>query len=213
MGSLLSKRGFTLPEVMVSTIILGILAVAVTTVFMACSRTYYVGATDQAAERLAAGALERMVPDLRAAMLVNQGEPPNENSHLLLQMPERVWNADAEAYEYTLAPDSLGNLGLVAGDIVHYYRGNAAGEMTPSGDHIWRMVVHQDGSPGKTFAIASHVVDNPYDSAYAGPKPMFVYWPNEVLRESVEVTITVEVKEGARTSRRTAHSEVALRNL
>lgn len=204
-------KGMTLPEVLVTTVVLGIIVVSVTSLFMAASSTYRVGAVEQAAERTAAHALERMVPDLRAAMLVAPGIGANADTYLMLTLPNRLWDTGSPCYQ--LAADATGAMGLVPGDTVHYYRGNTAGELDPAGSYLWRMVVHSDGSVGKMYRIASGVVDNPNQAPFVGPKPMFVYWPNEVLRESVEVTITVTVRESARTATHTAQSEVALRNL
>ncbi len=207
------RRGFTFPEVAVTAAILGILAVSVTAIFMVSSRTYQVGAADQAAERAASLGLRRMVPDVHLAMLVEADTGPSAGSHLILTLPVRDWDDATHEYRLRLATDATGHLGLVPGDVVHYYRGDSAGALSPTGDCLWRMVVQPDGSPGKKYRVAAGIVDNPVDPATGSPRPMFVYWPNEVLRESVEITVTARAREGSRVATRTAHSEVALRNL
>jgi len=213
MSKLRKRHGFTLPEVLVTVVILATITLSVTSVFIAASRTYRIGAVDQAAQRMASGALQRMIPDVRAGMLVTPGVGVNADTHIILTLPNRVWNAGTQRHDYELAEDATGALGLVAGDTVHYYRGTAEGSMSASGDRMWRMVVHADGTQGRTTCIATEVIDNPYSAAYGGAKPMFVYWPNEVLREAVEVTITVRIRQEAKEATRTARSEIALRNL
>ena len=204
------RRGFTLPEALTVTFVFGLIIVAVSTIYMAALRAYRRGEPANSAERKASWAVSRMAPDFQHAMAIIPAAAPNDATALAVRVPDKVWDAGDSVHYNHVAVDGGGNLYLVPGDWVYYYRGNDAGGMDAAGPRLWRAVVHADGTAGKRYAIADHIVDNPVQGGQ--PKPIFIYWPDVVRLHSVEMTITVQERAGAEVANSTMVSEVCFRN-
>jgi len=204
------RRGFTLPEVLTVCVIFGIIVMSVSAIYMAALRAYRRGEPANSAERKASWAVSRMLPDFQHAIQVIPASHPNERTAVATRAPDRVWNAVDGVHYNNVALTGEGDLYLVAGDLVYYYRGDDAGVMSPTGSKLWRTVVHSDGSLGKSYVVADNLVDNPDQGG--GPKPMFIYWPDVTRLRSVEITVTVQERAGAEVANSTMVSEVCFRN-
>jgi len=205
-----SQAGFTLAEALTVTIIFGLIVVSVSTIYMAALRAYRRGEPANSAERKAAWAVARMVPDFQQAIAVIPASPPNDATAIAVRVPDKVWNATDQTHYNHVSLTGGGDLYLVPGDLVYYYRGNDAGAMDATGSKLWRAVVHDDGSLGTKLVVADNLANNPLKGG--APKPMFIYWPDVVRLRSVEVTITVQERAGAQVANSTMVSEVCLRN-
>jgi len=203
------RGGFTLAEALTVVIVFGLIVVSVSTIYMAALRAYRRGEPANSAERKAAWAVSRMVPDFQQAISIRREDAPNDGTAVRVQVPDKVWDA-AGGTHYNHIAVSGTNLSLVPGDWVCFYRGNDAAAMDPAGSKLWRSVLHADGNQGKRYVVADHLVDNPpHDGA---PKPMFIYYPKVTRLRSVEMTITVREKSGAEVATSTMVSEVCFRN-
>jgi len=201
--------GFTLAEALMVSVIFGLIVVSVSTIYMAALRAYRRGEPANSAERKAAWAVSRMVPDFQHAIAIIPADPPNDRTAVAVRVPDKVWDA-ADSTHYNHISVSGGNLSLVPGDLVYFYRGNDAGAMNATGSKLWRSVVHGDGTMGKQYVVADHLVDNPVKGS--GPKPMFIYWPDVTRLRSVEMTVTVQERAGTQVANSTMVSEVCFRN-
>jgi prepilin-type N-terminal cleavage/methylation domain-containing protein len=204
------KAGFTLPEVLTVAVVFAIIVVSVSTIYMAALRAYRRGEPANSAERKASWAIARMMPDFQQAIAVIPAAPPNEATAVAVRVPDKVWNAADQIHYNHVALTGGGDLYLLPGDFVYYYRGNDAGAMDAAGANLWRAVTHADGSAGKQILIADNLIDNPAQGG--SPKPMFIYWPDVVRLRSVEITVTVRERAGAEVADSTMVSEVCLRN-
>jgi hypothetical protein len=205
------RRGATLPEVLTAALVLGVVVASVSAIYSMSMRGWYLGAAETYAEQKAAWVIQRMTPDLRQAMSVTPAAPPNESVYVVFQIPAKSYDAGEGIYLNQVAADAYGEPYLVPGDYVIYYRGNASGGLDVTGDRVWRMLAHSDGTVVKQQVIADNVVDNPEDGT-GSPKAMFIYWPDMYRLRSVEITVTVEESRGHRTARKTMTSELSLRN-
>jgi prepilin-type N-terminal cleavage/methylation domain-containing protein len=203
--------GFTLPEVLTATIVIGLIVGCISAVYMASLRTWYRGATEDYAQQKASWAVQRMQSDIRQGLSVLPGSPPNETSYIALRLPSRVFDTTENTYLNQVAINGEGALYLVPGGWVLYYRGDADGHADRYGDRIWRRAINPNGTVARQYVVAENVVDNPIDGT-GTPKPMFIYWPDIYRLRSVEVTVTVEERLGNRTSQATMNSEFTLRN-
>jgi len=202
--------GFTLVEALTATIVLAVIIVSVSTIYMAALRTYRRGEPANSAERKASWAVTRMVPDFQSAIAVIPADAPNDATAVAIRVPDKAWDGTDQTHYNRILDTGGGNLALVPGDLVYFYRGNDVGSMDPGGSKLWRAVVHADGSQGKKYVVADHIVNNPLKSGV--PKPMFIYWPDVVRLRSVEMTITVQERAGTQVANSTMVSEVCLRN-
>lgn len=205
------RRGVTLPEVLTAVMVLAVVVGTVSSIYTLAMRAWYLGAAETYAEQKAAWAIQRMAPDLRQGMSVTPAAPPNESTYLVTQVPAKAFDTGEGVHLNQVAVDAYGAPYLVPGDYVIYYRGNEHGALDASGDRLWRMVAHADGTVVKQQVIADHIVDNP-DDGTGTPKQMFIYWPDIYRLRSVEVTVTVEETRGHRTARKTMVGELSLRN-
>jgi hypothetical protein len=201
--------GFTLAEALMVTVIFGLIVVSVSTIYMAALRAYRRGEPANSAERKAAWAVSRMVPDFQQAIAIIPAAPPNDRTAVAVRVPDKVWDA-ADSIHYNHVSVSGSDLSLVPGDLVYFYRGSDSGAMDPAGSKLWRSVVHANGTMGKQYVVADHLVDNPPKAGAA--KPMFIYWPDVTRLRSVEMTITVQERAGAQVANSTMVSEVCFRN-
>jgi hypothetical protein len=205
-----SGGGFTLVEALTAAIVLAVIIVSVSSIYMAALRTYRRGEPANSAERKASWAVARMVPDFQGAIAVIPAPAPNDATAVAIRVPDQVWDATDSMHYNHIVDQGGGDLALVPGDLVYFYRGNDAGSMDPGGSKLWRAVIHADGSHGKTYVVADHVVNNPLQGGV--PKPMFIYWPDVVRLRSVEMTVTVQERAGVQVANSTMVSEVCFRN-
>jgi hypothetical protein len=204
--------GVTLPEVVTAAMVLGIIIGSVSAIYMTAMQTWYRGASENYAEQKASLAVDRMRPDLQQGMSVTAAASPYDEVCIAVQLPAKTYDSGQGVYLNQVAVDTEGHPYLVQGDYVVYYRGDGEGNISVSGDRIWRRLLRvSDGAILKEQVIADHVVDNQPDGT-GSPKPMFIYWPDIYRLRSVEVTVTVREQYGHRTATKTMNGELALRN-
>lgn len=206
------ERGVTLPEVVTAAMVLGIIIGSVSAIYSTAMQTWYRGASETYAEQKASLAVERMRPDLQQGMSVTAAASPYDDVCIAIQVPAKTYDSGQGVYLNQLAVDTEGHPYLVQGDYVVYYRGDGDGNISLTGDRVWRRMVRaSDGAILKEQVIADHVVDNPL-AGTGSPKPMFIYWPDIYRLRSVEVTVTVQETYGHRTATKTMNGELSLRN-
>lgn len=199
--------GVTLPEVLTVVMVISVIIGSVTAIFMMAMQTWYRGAAETYAEQKASLAIQRMVPDLQQGLAVTPASDPYAPVCIAVQMPSKAYDSTEGVYLNQVATDTEGKPYLVQGDFAVYYRGDADGLISLTGDRIWRRVIRaSDGAILRESVIADSIVDNP------SSKPMFIYWPDVYRLRSVEVTVTVQEKRGSRTATKTMIGELALRN-
>lgn len=204
--------GVTLPEVVTAAMVLGIIIGSVSAIYTTAMQTWYRGASENYAEQKASLAVDRMRPDLQQGMSVTAAASPYDEVCIAVQLPAKTYDSGQGVYLNQVAVDTEGHPYLVQGDYVVYYRGDGEGNISVSGDRIWRRLLRaSDGAILKEQVIADHVVDNQPDGT-GSPKPMFIYWPDIYRLRSVEVTVTVREQYGHRTATKTMNGELALRN-
>jgi len=202
----------TLPEVLAAMLVFMVISGTVAAIYTTAMRSWYVGAAENYAEQKASLAVQRMVPDLQQGMAITAATSPYDSICIAVQLPARAFDSTDGVYLNQLAVDTEGKPYLVQGDFAVYYRGGEDGNISLTGDRVWRRVIRgSDGATIRQQVIADHVVDNP-DDATGNPKPMFIYWPDIYRLRSVEVTITVEEEYGHRVATKTMNGELALRN-
>ena len=206
------QAGYSLAEVMVAIVILGILLVGVSSMYWASYRLWRRGEPANSAERAAALAIQRMMPDLRSAIAATQLDPPNDATGIRMQLPARTWDATQNTYWNTLATDGQGKPYLVAGNYVLYYRGTASGAASPTGSILWRVLYGPTGYLLRQSQIVQNITDNPPEPDQTQPKPIFKYWPDVTRLRSVEITVSVRQGTGGDTATVTMLSELTLRN-
>ncbi|NIM04136.1 MAG: prepilin-type N-terminal cleavage/methylation domain-containing protein [Armatimonadetes bacterium] len=206
-----NRKGFTLVEAMVSVIILAGLLGAVLAIYFTCGQTWRRGISESRAQIFAWSALRRMGPDIREAMSVTPFPDPFSGCGITLQLPARAFDTGERTYFSTVSVDGEGSPYLVTGNKVNYFRGNAAGSPSLSGDRLWRVVTAPDGSEIRRQIVVENLLDNPPDAG-GTPKPSFIYWPDIFRLNSVETTITVEAEESGKKTSATIVGETALRN-
>ncbi len=201
------RRGVTLPEVLTAIMVISLIVGSVTAIFMMSMQTWYRGAAENYAEQKASLAIQRMVPDLQQGLAVTPASGTYEDVCIAIQLPARVYDSTEGVYLNQVATDTEGKPYLVQGDWAVYYRGDEDGNISLTGDRVWRRLVRaSDGAIIKESVIADNIVDNP------SSKPMFIYWPDVYRLRSVEVTVTVHEEQGHRTATTTMNGELALRN-
>jgi hypothetical protein len=206
-----TERAVTLPEVLTAAMVLGVIIGCVSAIYTTAMQTWYRGASETYAEQKASLATERMRPDLQQGMSVTPAASPYDAVCIAIQIPAKTYDTGQGVYLNQVAVDAEGHPYLVQGDYVVYYRGDGDGNISLTGDRIWRRVVRlSDGAILKEQVIADHVIDNPMEGG--SPKPMFIYWPDIYRLRSVEVTLTVQEEYGHRTATKTMNGELALRN-
>jgi len=204
-----SSGGVSLPEVMVTMVILVILLSSVSALYFGCARLYRRGEPANSAGRAAAWAIQRLSPDVRQALnctILNA-----EKTAIRLRVPAKSWNT-ADHTHYNVIQQAGTDPYLVAGDYVYYYRGNSSGYSDPTGSYLWRLETTEDGTVVKTYAVATGVIDNPPPSGSTVSPPLFAYWPAPELYRCVLVTVTVQKRMSSQTATSTMASEIALRN-
>ena len=205
-------HGFTLPEVLTAAVVLSLVIGTVTQIYMSSLRAWYRGSTEGLSQEKAAWVVQRMAPDLREGMSVTPGTTPFDSCYVAIQLPAKVWDSGQQTYLNQLAVNALGQPYLIPGDYAVFYRGDGDGNLDVHGTRIWRRLAAPDGTVLKQFVIADNVVDNPTDPATGAPKANFRYWPDIYRLRSVEITVTVQEKQGSRTSSATMNGELTLRN-
>lgn len=203
--------GATLAEVLMVTMILGIVLGGISAIYFASMRFWTRGATENYAQQKASWVVQRIAPDIREGLNVVPGTPPFELSYIAIRMPYKVYDSGEQAYLNQLSVDATGMPYLVPGGWVLYYRGNENGTLTTDGDRLWRLELDESGGTTHQYVVADSLVDNPTDEL-GSPKPIFRYWPDVYRLRSVEVTVTVEERIGTRVSQATMVSEMTLRN-
>ena len=201
----------TLPEVIISFVVLVMILGAVSSLYFASMRAWYRGRRESSAEQKATWAVQRLAPDLRQAMSVTPDASPYIGCGITLRQPAKVWDSGEGKRLNQIATNLQGQPYLVAGDYVHFYRGDASGNQSATGGHFWRSLTHADGSQGPRYAVADNLIDNPLDGT-GNPKAMFIYWPDVVRLKSVEATVTVRETEAHRSATTTMVGEVSMRN-
>lgn len=204
--------GFTLAEALTAMMILAIIGGSVGAIYTASMRTYARGITENLAQQKANWAIQRMAQDFRQGIEVKPDVAPFEASKLSVQLPNRLFDSGEGRRLNEVTVDAMGQPGLVRGYKVAYYRGNADGSLSLTGDHLWRRLLEYDGvTLVRAEVLADHVVDNPPDAS-GMPAPIFHYWPNQWAPTSVTARITVEERHGTRVAQATMVGEFSLRN-
>jgi hypothetical protein len=198
--------------VLTAALVLSMVVGAVTQIYMGSLRAWARGSTRELAQQKVAWAVQRMAPDLREGMYVTPGTAPFESILIAVQLPKKVYDTATHSYLNQIAVNAEGQPYLVPGNYAVFYRGDAEGNLDLSGSRIWRRLISPEGSLIRQYVIADNVVDNPIDPATGSPKLTFRYWPDIYRLRSVEITITVQEKQGSRTATATMNGEVTLRN-
>lgn len=207
-----ARRGFTLPEVLTATVILSLLLGTVSQIYIGSLRAWSRGTTEELSQQKASWVIERMAPDLRDGMGVTPGTAPFDSSFIAVQLPAQVWDAGQSTYLNQIAVDAAGQPYLVPGNYAVFYRGDGAGNLDLQGSRIWRRLVAPDGTVLRQYVVADNVVDNPIDPDTGYPTELFCYWPDPYRLRSVEVTVTVEERQGSHTAAATMVGELSMRN-
>lgn len=205
-----SRRGATLPEVLMTAMLIVILLSSVSALYYGSVRLYRRGEPANSAEREATWAIDRMASDIQQAMscsILNA-----EKTAIKIRLPAKQWDASAQHHYNVINVDGTGAPYLVPGNWVYYYRGNAYGGGDPDGRYLWRVEVDDDGTVLRRYALATGVVDNPVPEGGSQPVPLFEYWPAPEIYRSVLVTVTVQKRLQHQIARSTMASELSLRN-
>jgi len=211
-GAQRRSSGVTLPEVLAAMMVFSVIAGSVTAIYTTAMRTWYVGAAENYAEQKASLAVQRMVPDLQQGISVTAASSPYDGVCIAVRMPSKTYDSGEGVYLNQVGTDADGKPYLVEGDYAVYYRGDEYGNISLTGDRVWRRLVRaSDGATLKHQVLADNVVDNP-DDGTGSAKPMFIYWPDIYRLRSVEVTVTIQEQLGHRTATKTMNGELALRN-
>jgi type II secretory pathway pseudopilin PulG len=205
------NRGFTLAEALTAVMILAVIGGSVGAIYTASMRTYARGITENLAQQKAAWAVQRMAQDIRQGIKVAPGDPPYGSDKISIQLPNRPFDAGEGRHLNEIALDEYGKAGLVWGGKLAYYRGDADGNLSTTGDHFWRALFDTDGALVRRDLLTDHLVDNPLDAS-GMPAPIFVYWPNGFEVHAVTIRLTVEERHGQRVAQATMYAEFALRN-
>jgi len=206
------KRGFTLPEVLTSAIVISLIIGTVVQIYAGSLRAWYRGTTQNASAQKASWVIQRMAPDLREGISVTPGTAPFDSSYVAVRLPGKIFDATQQTYKNHIAIDASGRPYLVLGNFAVFYRGDDSANLDLHGTHIWRRLVTPTGTVLKQYAVADNVVDNPIDPATGGPRANFRYWPDVYRLKSVEITVTIEEHQASKTSSTTANGELTLRN-
>jgi len=207
-----STRGVTLAEVLAALLVFSVIVGSVSAIYTTAMRTWYVGAAENYAEQKASLAVQRMVPDLQQGLSVTEASYPYDAICIAIRLPAKTYDSGEGVYLNQVGTDAEGKPYLVEGDYAVYYRGNEYGNISLTGDRVWRRVVRaSDGATLRQQELADNVIDNP-DDGTGTPMPMFIYWPDIYRLRSVEVTVTVQEEYGHRTATKTMNGEISLRN-
>jgi len=206
------SRGFTLPEVLTAAMVLSLLAGTVTQIYMGSLRAWSRGATEDLSQQKAAWVIQRMAPDLREGLSVTPGTAPFDSCYIAVRLPAKVLDTGSGTYLNQIAVDADGQPYLVPGNYAVFYRGNPDGSLNANGTCIWRRLISPTGTLIKQFVIADNIIDNPTDPGTGAPQTNFRYWPDVYRLKSVEITVTVQERQGSRTSSATMNGELTLRN-
>jgi hypothetical protein len=205
------RRGVTLPEVLTVAILIVIVFGGVSALYYGSARLYRRGEPANSAEREAAWAIQRMVPDVQQAMSCSILD--TEKTIVKLRLPAKQWDASAQKHYNVISLSGTGEPYLVPGGWVYYYRGDSSGGSNATGSYLWRAVTDASGTLLKRYCLATGIIDNPIPSGGTAPTPMFEYWPTPEVYKSVLVTVTVQKSLQHQTATRTMASELSLRNL
>ncbi len=204
-------RGFTLAEALTAVMILSIIGGTVGAIYTSSMRTYSRGITENMAQQKACWAVQRMAQDVRLAMKVTPGDPPFMADQITIRLPNRVFDATERRHLNELFVDAEG-AGLVPGRQLAYYRGDADGNLSVTGDHLWATLFEADGATVvRRDLVTDHLVDNPLDAS-GQPAPIFHYWPRWDQCKALTVRVTVEERHGQRVAQATMFAEYKLRN-
>jgi len=196
---------------MVVVVILAGLMGAVLAIYFSCGQTWRRGVSESRAQSLTLMALRRMAPDIREAMSLTPFPAPYDGYGITLQLPARAYDATERTYFNTVSIGGDGRPYLAAGDKVNYFRGNASGAPSLTGERLWRVVTAPDGTELHREVVITGLLDNPPGGA-GSPKPIFIYWPDIFRLKSVESTVTVQAEESGKKATSTLVGETALRN-
>jgi hypothetical protein len=206
------NEGFTIAEALTAVMILSIIGWSVGAIYTASMQTYARGITENLAQQKASWAVQRMAQDMRQGISVTPGNAPFQSSYVAIRVPNRLFDGGEGRHLNEVSVDAGGQPYLVPGGWVVYYRGDGDGNLSNTGDHIWRRALAADGATlVQQDVLADHVVDNP-DDASGMPAPVFTYWPDIYRLKSVAAEVTVEERQGARRAQETMTGEFALRN-
>ena len=206
------RRGFTLPEVLTSAIVISLIVGTVVQIYAGSLRAWYRGTTQNISAQKVAWVIQRMAPDLREGISVTPGTAPFDSSYVAVRLPDKVFDAANSTYKNHIAVNASGQPYLVLGNYAVFYRGDGNANLDLHGTHIWRRLVTPTGTVLKQYSVADNVIDNPIDPATNEPKANFRYWPDVYRLKSVEITVTIEEHQGAKSSSSTASGELTLRN-
>ena len=206
------RCGITLAELMMSVVIMSIVLGVISVFYYGCLEAWRRGAVENAAEQKVAWAYRRLTPDVRLAMQVTPDAAPYTGYGILLRLPAQTYQSSDQTYFNQVAVNAMGNLYLVGGDYVHYYRGNDAAQPDVSGAKLWRALTHADGSAGPTKLVIDNLQDNPVNPSTGYPRPLFIYYPDIFSLKSIEVNITVRETMGNKSATVHLVHEIAIRN-
>ncbi len=204
------RRGATLPEVMVVTIVLVVVLSSVSALYYGSLKLYRRGEPANSARREAAWTIQRMVSDIQQAMsctILN-----SEKTAVKMRIPARQWDASAQTNFNVINVDGTGAPYLVPGNWVYYYRGTSTGSANPAGRYLWRVETDAGTTILKRYCLSTGITDNPVLAGGSQPIPLFEYWPTPELYRCVLVTVTVRKTLQHQTATSTMKSDLALRN-
>ncbi|HUT74117.1 MAG TPA: type II secretion system protein [Armatimonadota bacterium] len=203
----LSRRsGFTLPELLVAMLVMGILAWTVSLIYFSVLGVYNKNLWRLRPYDEATKAVERVAKEIREAMVIDT----YGSQALIVIMPQKDASRD------NVLVDSGSGLALSQGDWVAFYLSDQTGALDASGHYLWKAVKAQGTTtwvPRVMIADSIHPELNPTDPATGLPRPMFKYWPDEVRLYGVEMWITSVSEVRGELKPQTAHTECYLRNL
>lgn len=206
------RRGFTLPEVLTSAVVISLIIGTVVQICGSSLRVWYRGTTENMSAQKAAWVIQRMAPDLREGICVTPGTAPFDSSFVAIRLPDKIFDSANSTYANHIEVNGLGEPFLVPGNYAVFYRGDGDGNLDVQGTHIWRRLVSPTGTVLKQYSVADNVIDNPIDPVTGNPKASFHYWPDLYRLKSVEVTVTVQERQASKRSSATANGELTLRN-
>ncbi len=185
------KRGFTLTELMVSLVVLGLVGSIVMALLVQAVKMYKKGFAEKTASDRAALALQVMLPEIREAINVDYPGP----SRIEFTLPRK----DNDGSNY-VNPTTYS---LEAGLQVCYYLSDATGGLeTPDGPLLWRATKQ----PAETYFHPERVIAPGIDHL------TITYAPSVDLLELVKVEVGVRAAAHPGSANRVIIGEVAMRN-
>jgi prepilin-type N-terminal cleavage/methylation domain-containing protein len=153
------QRGFSLIEMMVAVVILGLIILALVTFFTGGAKSWVTGQSQLEAQRNARQAMDRMVKKIREGENVKLGSNGTTITVIYTDSSEKEYRKDS----YTLREDNLPLIdNLIEKDysvhpIFKYYKNDGSEVTTPSGNDVSKVHIElevdvdDDGKPDITL--------------------------------------------------------------